>query len=355
MKAILVSKRFNPGHISHMQANCKLLEENGFHVRFSVNERFLSFTDCGMKGKASDISDWVMLGHGDLFIVWYASVSAVFNLLFVRLFSRATTVYVYHEPYTSFSSYRKAGFSWLKTVRVTAISMVSRVICVLSDKIILPSERAFQAIPAAQRQSRRYAKINLMFVDESGPKTQGLAREFVSYIGTIAEDHAFDEFVHLMQACVAGQILLPLKFLIATRSTVPDKYRAVVDECVSSGQLVLHAGRPMTNAEINHFYASSFVVWNAYRRSMQSGVLPKAYMFGTPVLVSTSNQSEYFHEGVHGALISDRYTLQEFHQAITWLHTDWTTVSQNCRNHFLQNFNYHVLSSTFMNFVSDKT
>jgi hypothetical protein len=355
MRAILVSKRFNPGHISHMDANSKLLEEQGFDVRFSVNERFLSFPDCGMQGKASSYSDWVALRRGDLFIVWYASVSVVFNLLFVRLFSSATTVYIFHEPYTSFSSYRAAGFSWLKTVRVMGISMVSRVICALSDKIILPSERAFQAMPAAHQQPRRYAKINLMFADESGPKTQGLAREFVSYIGTIAEDHAFDEFVHLMKACVADQALLPLRFLIATRSLVPDKHRAVIDQCATSGRLVLQAGRPMTNAEINYFYASSFVVWNAYRRSMQSGVLPKAYMFGTPVLVSASNQSEYFQEGVHGALLSARYTQHEFQQAITWLQAEWPGISRNCRTQYLQNFDYHALSSTFMNFVSDNT
>lgn len=352
-KSILASKRFNPGHISHMEANCKLLEERGFDVRFSVNEQFLSFPDCGMHGKASGFSDWVALRRGDLLIIWYASVSVVFNLVFVRLFTRATTVYIYHEPYTSFSSYRAAGFSWLKTVRVTAISMVSRVICALSDKIILPSERAFQAMPAARLQPRRYAKINLMFADESVPETQSLARDFVSYIGTIAEDHAFDEFVGLMQTCIADHALFPLKFLIATRSLVPDKHRAVIDQCVSSGRLVLQASRPMTNAEINHFYASSFVVWNAYRRSMQSGVLPKAYMFGTPVLVSTSNQSEYFQEGVHGALLSARYTLQEFQHAITWLQAVWPGISRNCRTQYLQNFDYRALSSTFMNFISD--
>jgi hypothetical protein len=355
MKAILASKRFNPGHISHMEANCKLLEGHGFDVRFNVDKRFLSFPGCGMQGKVSSFSECITLRPGDLFIAWYASVSVIFDLLLVRLFSGATTVYIYHEPYTSFSSYRAAGFSWLKTLRVTAISLVSRVICALSDKIILPSERAFEAMRAARLQPRRYAKINLMFADESEPKTQGLAREFVSYIGTIAEDHAFDEFVHLMQACIADQALLPLRFLIATRSLVPERHRAAIDQCVASGRLVLQSGSPMTNGQINHFYASSFVVWNAYRRSMQSGVLPKAYMFGTPVLVSTRNASEYFQDGVHGILISDQYALHEFRRAIARLQIDWTSVSQNCRNYYLQNFDYHALSSTFMNFVSDKT
>lgn len=354
MKAILVSKRFNPGHISHMEANYKLLEEQGFDVRYSVHERFLSFPDCSMQGKTSSFSDWVVLSRDDLFIVWYPSVSVVFNLLLVRLLSRATTVYIYHEPYTSFSSYRAAGFSWLKTVRVTAISWVSSVISSLSDKIILPSERAFQAVPNARLQPHRYAKINLMFGDESGHSTQGLERDFVSYIGTIAEDHAFEEFIRLMQVCIADKALLPLKFLIATRSPLPEKNRALIEQCMSSGRLVLQVGQPMSNVEINRCYASSVVVWNAYRRSMQSGVLPKAYMFGTPVLVSTSNKSEYFSEGVHGAIISDRYGTQEFQQAITQVQTDWNTVSKNCRNHYLDNFDYRALSNTFINFVSDK-
>ena len=337
-----------------MEANAKLLEGNGFGVRFGVHHKFLSFPDCAIKGKESGFFNWLTLRKGDLFIVWYASLAVVFNLLFVRIFTRATTVYIYHEPYTSFSSYRAAGFSWLKTVRVTVIAMVSRIICALSDKIILPSARAFLAIPSAQFQPRRYAKINLMFADETGPETQGLARDFLSYIGTIAEDHAFDEFVCLMQACIADQALQPLKFLIATRSQVPERHLATINECMSSGRLVVQSGSPMTNGQINRFYAQSFMVWNAYRRSMQSGVLPKAYMFATPVLVSTSNQSEYFEDGVHGALISDRYTVQEFQRAIERLQAEWPTISQNCRAHYLQNFDYHALSSTFLDFVSDK-
>lgn len=353
MNSILASKRFNPGHISHMEANSKLLESQGFDVRFSVHREFISFPTCTMKGREAGPSDWMALSKGDLFVVWYASVSVILNLLFVRMFTRATTVYVYHEPYTSFSSYRAGGFSWLKTVRVTAISMVSRVICALSNKIIFPSTRAFEAIPAARLQPRRYAKINLMFADESSPDTHDLARDFVSYIGTIAEDHAFDEFVRLMHACIADEALPNLRFLIATRSQVPDKHRTAIEHGVSSGRLILQSGSPMTNSQINRFYAQSFVVWNAYKRSMQSGVLPKAYMFGTPVLVSTSNRSEYFEDGIHGALISDQYTMQEFEQAIARLQTTWPDFSQNCRAHYLQNFDYRALSSMFMNFVSD--
>lgn len=354
MQSILVSKRFNPGHISHIEANAKLLEDNGFDVRFCVHKNFLFFPGCTMKGKESGLFNWLALRKGDLFVVWFPSISVVFHLLLLRLLTKATAVYVYHEPYTSFSSYRSAGFSWLKTVRVTAISLVSRSICALSHKIILPSARAFDAIQKAKLEPNRYAKINLMFADEAEFQAQGPAREFVSYIGTIAEDHAFDEFVRLMQVCITDQMLSPLKFLIATRSQVPERHQQTIEQCIATGRLVVQSGSPMTNKQINRFYAQSFVVWNAYKRSMQSGVLPKAYMFGTPVLASTCSQSEYFQDGVHGVLISDRYAVDEFQQAITRLQAEWPVTSQNCRSHYLQNFDYRALSSTFMNFVSDK-
>lgn len=354
-KAILVSMRFNPGHISHIQANSNLLEAEGFDIRFTGNKRFQAFASDGFQAGKACAKDYFTLSNGDLFIVWFPSISVVFFLLFVRLFTQATTVYIYHEPYTSFASYRAAGFSCLKSLRVIAISLVSRFVCALSDKIILPSMRAFNAVPEAGFEPKRYAKLNLMFADESDPTALTMSRNYVSYIGTIAEDHAFDEFVYLMQKCVAEQRLTPFKFLIASRSVIPEKHLNAISQCMLSGRLVLQSGEPMTNGQINKFFSQSFVVWNAYKRSMQSGVLPKAYMFGTPVLVSASNQNEYFEDGVHGVLISDLYTVDEFQQAVNKLEASWAAISQNCRSYYLNNFDYRALSNTFMYFVTDKT
>jgi glycosyltransferase involved in cell wall biosynthesis len=349
--AIIASKRFNPGHISHIEANSKLFEAHGFNVRFSVHNRFLTFPGCGFEKLKAQASDYLHLRANDLFIVWFPSLSVLFNILLVRLLSAATIVYVYHEPYTSFASYTEAGFSIMKTLKVTVISLVNWIICRLSHKIILPSSRAYSALPAARINTDRYAKINLLFSDEARLDQLNFHR---TYICTIAEDHAFEEFVRLMHTSICNKTLATFKFLIATRSHIPKKLAAVIEQGVLSGRLVVQCGAPMTNEQINDFYAQSFVVWNAYKRSMQSGVLPKAYMFGTPVLMSTSNQSEYFAEGVHGALISNKYSDAEFEGAILKIQAQWPALSANCRDFFLRNFDYRALASTFMNFVSDK-
>lgn len=352
--AIIATKRFNPGHISHIEANSRLFEEYGFDVRFSVHDRYLTFSEGSFKSQKAKVSDYLNLLAGDLFIIWFPSLTVLLNTIFVRLTSSATIIYVYHEPYTSFASYRKAGFSRMKASKVTAISLVNWVICSLSHKIILPSARAYTALPEAKTNTERYAKINLLFSDEAHPDQLIKTRTYISYIGTIAEDHAFEEFVRLMHVCIINKRLTPFKFLIATRSQIPEKFSAVIEQGVLSGRLVVQSGTPMTNDQINDFYAQSYVIWNAYKRSMQSGVLPKAYMFGTPVLMSISNQSEYFEEGVHGALISDQYSNAEFEDAISKMQLKWPALSENCRAFFLQNFDYRALASTFMNFVSDK-
>ncbi len=352
MKAILVSKRFNPGHISHIQANAKLLEGQGFDVRFFLHSLFLTFPGNTFLGQETHLSDHLKLKKGDLFIVWFPSLSVLFNLLIVRLLSKATIVYIYHEPYTSFASYRKSGFSRIKALKVTVISWINWFICSLSHKIILPSSRAYNALPAAKTNTERYAKINLLFSDEASSEQLIKPRTYISYIGTIAEDHAFEEFVHLMHGCICNEVLIPYKFLIATRSHIPAQLSHIIEKCTLSGRLVVQSGIPMPNDQINNFYAQSFLVWNAYKRSMQSGVLPKAYMFGTPVIMSIANQNEYFENGIHGILISDQYSIAEFENAISKIQIEWQIYSNNCRQFFLQNFDYRALASTFMTFMS---
>lgn len=355
MNAILASKRFNPGHISHIEANSQLLEEHGFDVRFCLHENFLTFPGSKFNKREASATDYLQLNAGDLFIVWFPSLSVLLNMLFVRLLSSATVVYVYHEPYTSFASYREAGFSRVKVLKITAISIVNWLLCGLSHKIILPSSRAYQAMPLAHTNTTRYAKINLLFSDEAQPEQINKSRSFISYIGTIADDHAFKEFVHLMHESISAGALPGYSFLIATRSSIPEEMSSIIERGILSGRLMVQSGTPMTNEQINGFYAQSHLVWNAYKRSMQSGVLPKAYMFGTPVLMSTANQNEYFEDGVHGVLISDHYSVDEFENAVVRLESSWTVISRNCRNYYLQNFDYRALSSMFMNFVLGKT
>jgi len=84
---------------------------------------------------------------------------------------------------------------------------------------------------------------------------------------------------------------------------------------------------------------------------MQSGVMPKAFMFGTPVLVSELNQSEFFINHERGELIA-QYNYDSFVSAITAIITNFSMYSKCSREAFLSQYFYKANSQEFLEFLS---
>lgn len=286
-----------------------------------------------------------------LYILWFPSLAGLADILWIRLLRRpARVVYIFHEPYTSYRSYRASGFSRLKAFKVYLIHLISSATVRLADAVILPSNNALAAFKV--RYSGRGKSIQvvpLMFDDEAATGAPERAeRRFISYIGTVAEDHAFDHFVDFAEQALRRDLVGGLQFQLATRSVLDPDTATRLAPFVASGQMHIQSGRPLSNEEINTAFARSFVVWNAYKRSMQSGVLPKAYMFGTPVLVSDANPSEFFQDGLHGARVSTRYDVAELAAAVGSITANFDHLSAACRAAFLQHFHYRANSASFL-------
>jgi glycosyltransferase involved in cell wall biosynthesis len=349
MRAVLVSHNFNPGHFSHIIANYKLLAEARYDVGFRWSTKF-----DGLEPKIAAGTSKVPLHSIDrdsLFIVWFPSLKALLDMIVLRSSKRAKIVYVYHEPFESLRAYLAAGFGLKKTARIVAVSAVNRLLVTCSHKIVLPSKRAFDTFTKSANGNKPCLYLPLMFDDEADPKTERMRRKYVSYIGTIAADHAFDEFLKFVRHSLQNELFPDHSFLIATRSPLPAEWLAGLETYVERGRLVVSCGRPMSNDEINAWYAQSVVVWNAYRRSMQSGVLPKAYMFGTPVITSAANRSEFFTDGENGVEISTAYAAEELRSAIARIISRSEYYSTACRRKFLDCFYYKSSSAAFLRFV----
>ena len=344
--SILSSGRFNPGHISHLLAFKKMLNEHEFDVKFLCNENYSEFS--------SDIKDGTVgiwyclfkLKKDDVFIIWSPSMVSLVHCLLVRLFCRCGLLYVYHEPFESLRSYRDAGFSKLEILRFFLISIVSCLKCALSTLVILPSLKAKAAFDASFIRGTNNIKLNLIFDDEAG-ETNLHEKKYISYIGTIAKDHAFNKFVNLVSQICRDNLLTDVEFLVCTKSSIPEDCRSKIEKCVNAGRLTVVSGNPMRTEEINDYYAKSLVIWNAYKRSMQSGVLPKAYMFGVPVITSLSGSSEYFVSDSTGLAISSDYKLEDFVGAISLILASFPKYSSCARAYFLKNFYYKGLSDQF--------
>ena len=353
-KSLIVSHNFNPGHYSHLIANQKLLSEAGYNSRFHWNAGFNRFSQHEPSIAGNSLRDVVNLKQGDLLVVWFPSLRALLDMAIAKMFTRAKVIYIFHEPVDSIRAYLASGFGLLKTARIMLISLVNRLLVAFSDKIVLPSENAYKVFKSKYSYNGEIAKISLMFDDECG-ENQILDinnRRFVAYIGTIAEDHAFDEYVKFIIYALKNNILSQVTFLIATRSELPQYLADKLADLMGDPRLKIVSGKPLSNDEINTYFSQSIVVWNAYRRSMQSGVLPKAFMFGTPVIISENNQSEYFVNNETGVEISRTYKEDEICDAIMRIKTDFPKYSHFCREKFLQCFYYKTLSVDFMKLVN---
>jgi glycosyltransferase involved in cell wall biosynthesis len=218
----------------------------------------------------------------------------------------------------------------------------------MSKLVILPSENSHSTFKLSWLRFLNHRKINLMFDDEVIDNSHMGERKYVSYIGTVAEDHAFLEFIKLVELVCNNNLLPNVTFLVCTKSQVPNECSAAVERCVGQGRLKVVSGNVMTNGEINYFYSQSFIVWNAYKRSMQSGVLPKAYMFGVPVITSLAGSSEYFISDSTGLAISSDYKLDDFVDAISSILNSFPKYSLCARAYFLENFYYKALSGQFL-------
>lgn len=350
---LIVSRNFNPGHLAHLLATHRLICELGCAATLLVHPAFQSLLADSPVRSTTRLLNAEFRHRSRLLIVWFPSIRALLDIILSKiLFRRCEIVYVFHEPFDSIQSYLAAGFGSIKTFKIVLVSIINYFIVLASSKIILPSSKAVDFFKKRYLHTNKpYARIPLIFDDEAGVIAPFEHRRFIAYIGTVAVDHAFEDFMAYALRAVASGSFKELSFLIATRSTLPSTLMARIAAVDTNGRIVIRQGKPMTAAEIGCCYRESVVVWNAYRRSMQSGVLPMAYMYGTPLLVAATNRSEFFVDGENGVEISSRYDFSQITAAIDLVVSDFNRLSIRCRADFLDIFYYKAQAVAFAEFI----
>jgi len=356
MNALIVSLNFNPGHFSHLVANYRLFEELGYEPYLYINSSFNRMDDANEFRKINTSDQHRELGPVSIAVFWFPSVRNIGEIVRLRLSSPARIVYVFHEPFDSIKAYRDSGFGWLKIARIVMINLVNIPVLFLSHRIILPSLAAYSLYEKKYTAlNGNYCRIPLPFDDEAvSGRVEFGEKEFFSYIGTIAADHAFDRFVDFVDIAVSNGWLTKQKFLVATRSTIPARERQILHRLLQSGRVVIREGAPLTTQEMNHHYQRSLVVWNAYNRSMQSGVLPKAYMFGAAVITLRRNANEFVDDRETCILIDDNTDKEEIRKAVEEIERRSSEFAQRCRERFLKTFYYKGMVASFRRLVESQ-
>lgn len=345
--ALVISLHFNPGHVSHLRAGYRQLEELGYEPWYLVHKDFRAFLPEGSRvlvyGQqalpASDVAVFFFPSPQNLKLLW--QLKRRFN---------TKVLYCFHEPLAPLKVYRDAGFSYTYLAKLWLINRISVLTVKWSDVIILPSNKAVELYKANPLYGNPdFVYLPLLYDDERAQNQRSAQRRFVSYIGTISADHSFTEFLSFVERAVKENRLPGIQFLVATKSDfeVPEALR-------NSPRVVIRKGKPLTDEEINDSYASTYVVWNAYARTTQSGVLAKSFMFGTPAIVLRKNLSEFTEDGREVVAIEDNTSFEEIEVAVLRIMGDYEHYSSCARKRFEDTFYYRKYNEEFARILSSE-
>lgn len=329
--ALIISLNFNPGHVSHLVASYKQCDELGYTSTYFVAKEFINFLP-----KDSDILIFEKdLDKVHLAIFLFPSQKNL-PLIWKLKHKGCKVIYIFHEPLAQMKIYRESGFSIKYLIKLWLINHISALTVKWSDIVLLPSKKALNLYKENQLyKNSNYYYLPLMYVDERCDVYKTKERLYFSYIGTIAADHSFTEFLNFVKWAVKHDVLPNIKFLIATKSEFE-----VPDDIKKSSRVVIHKGKAMSDAEINDHYARTLVIWNAYTRTTQSGVLAKSFMFATPALVMRHNLNEFMHDKVNVMSITDNSDCLQIQSAISHIINNFNTFSNASREEFERSFLY---------------
>lgn len=346
MRALIISLKFHPGHISHLVASYKQCQELGYDTFYYVNRKFVEYLpqDSNIivfkKGKPKNI---------DLAIFLFPNIHNAIEMLQLKIKYNTRIIYIFHEPLTKLSYYRNAGFGTVKILKLALANIFESFVLTIVDLVILPSKKALYFYKKNKLyHNKKVSYLPLMYDDESRKIHSQMTRKYFSYIGTIASDHSFNEFLEFSCWAIREDKLIGIDFLVATKSEF-----IVPLELKKSKRMVIQKGKPLSNQEINAYYASTFVVWNAYSRTTQSGVLAKSFMFGTPAIVLKENINEFTREGFEVVGIEKNTNKEEIASAFMAIHNNFLFYSKNCRNRFLDSFYYKKYNKLFSQLISE--
>ena len=342
-RVAIVSLHFSPAHASFMVAYGKLLSELGFVVSYVVHERYLAIVDLAASGEVIQCSGSRDVGrYGFTLALFFNSATGNHSLAHTLRLQGVSVFYLFHEP---LSIWNLRGEGWKQIIRFPFSTFCSIAMLHASNGVIVPSACAHtQYERYFLKHNRNVHTMPLLFDDEIGAARMNAMRHekrFFGFVGSTSRSHNFNAFLAFVKFAIRNGSSIP--FAIATRDDISALLSADSELAtyVNRGSIQVQHGRVLANEEINQCYLECFCVWNVYRRSTQSGVLPKAFMAGTPVLASRIGSfPEFVSQGVTGEFVDSIGDLPGILRATERIREDTPAYVDRCRRMFLETFYY---------------
>ncbi len=343
--------KYAPGNWQHMESFAVRAEENGFSVRFVVSRCFCwmmeTFSDSAVFVTRSDrlvaivvdtlafvLYRWVGLWRSlrrarprvVILVMWHP-LNAVFALMARRAAGSRVVVWM-HEPYKT-----EKRLYGTKALVFYMVEWVQSLSLPWIDDVVVHSEAALKAFRLRYPNARHSVHLtSLQFQDRPGPQAE---RRFVSFFGKAAKAKGSGLFFDLVEAAAVQN--LPWVFAIATG----DDVGAYVDRLSPAARERLEVIQEpnLSDAMLREVASRSIAVLCLYSSSMQSGVVPVAFMCGAPVVATDIPALQAcVDEGRTGCFVPQQPAIDAVFEAVGYIEQHLVALSANCRQEFLRTY-----------------
>lgn len=339
MNVLLVSTKYSPGHFSHLKGFYKLFEQLGYNPHLYINERYKFLLN---EERESFNHIWFNSNHYDVEIkpdiILFQNVG-IENIKIAKFFkekNKSKIIYIYHEPWDGLN-YLKEGIK--QFVKASGAHYYSKNMIKISDLILVPSSYALEKYKNHDKKyNDKVVKFPLLFDDELNDNIKIDDKRYFSYIGHAVKGHGFDNFIDFVKNSYNNNF--DIKFKIATRTNIDKYIDKTIKNCIDQKFLIVHHGKDLSNKEINSHFSDSYCLWNLYKRSTQSGILPKAFMLGTPVISTNIGSFPEFVVNGKNGYIQNASEYELLYENIQKIKNNIKYFSCNARKTFLDTFYY---------------
>lgn len=235
-----------------------------------------------------------------------------------------------HEPYVR---EREVYGVWRRGIIGIHDWLVRRLLCRI-DGVLLPSlEAGRQLDDGYPNFPGERLMVPLLHADRWRPS--GEARRYVTFVGKVAYAKGIDRFLGLIEAAAANRDAW--EFQLVTSTPIAAHLKTL--SAAGRERLRIVCKPDLQDAEIDAALAASIAVVAPYRRVTQSGVVPVAFMHGTPIVATpVGGMPETVVPGRTGVLLPQEAGPQEWLAALREIRDNFPRLSGLCRREFLERF-----------------
>lgn len=350
----IVCLKYAPGMWQHITSFARNLRQRGYPVRLVLSPGY-HWMNNGEFREASHYSfppdrpptfwrtglaylwlPWsqfrqVFLQHppaGLLLVSWHPT-----NFLLLRLvkscYRQVPTLVWLHEPFKDDKRIygAKAGIIHL-------VELFQTLSLRYLDVVILHSRRAQRLFQQRYPKFRGMTQlISLPFQDDGPGAADG--RRYISFLGRADRAKGIESFFALVKG--ADRQDMKVEFQIVTASNIDKQLQELPP---GARQRLKVVNQPQIADEVlRQGAAQSLAVLALYKETMQSGVIPVAWMKGAPVIgTDIEGITEWVRHHETGVIVSANPSLEEITGAIDYIYSHFNEMTGRCRAAYLTTF-----------------